>query len=76
MTHARSVYPGLLCARGEFDEPECAGRQGSNLLFLVGNPVTSLEISSYRCYPGLPGWADPSTNDCPQARRLLRRPVS
>jgi len=71
MTHARSVYPGLLCAHDEFDEPECAGRQGSNLLFLVGNPVRSLEISSSLCYPALLE-GDPTTNDCPQARRLLR----
>jgi len=73
MAHARRVYPGLLCDHDEVGEEECAGRQGHTILFLTGNPIAEVEISTRLCYPGLAsfGGGDEGAN-CPQAHHFLR----
>src|SRR5262249_59032849 len=73
---ARRRYPGLACDKNEFGEPECAGRTDSIQLFLTGDPIRELEISTYLCYLGLEsvGGGDPTSIDCPQVTHYLTAP--
>ena len=70
LAHARRVYPGLTCLEVSSGSEECAGRDGNRILILSGNPISSLTLSSYLCYPNIDGY-DFDDDDCLQSRSFL-----